>query len=81
VSALTRKRCWWRLPQNKRIARLDERSETITADEDPFVLHDSPRESQHDKVFYEYVGHPEDFPLDSELPLDRRPRERPVTRE
>lgn len=27
--------------------------------------------AQHDEVFYEYVGHPEDFPLDSELSLDQ----------
>jgi hypothetical protein len=26
--------------------------------------------AQHDEVFYEYVGHPEDFPLDSELSVD-----------
>jgi hypothetical protein len=25
---------------------------------------------QHDEVFYEYAGHPEDFPLDSEVSLD-----------
>jgi hypothetical protein len=25
---------------------------------------------QHDEVFYEYAGHPEDFPLDSEVALD-----------